>query len=152
MSVECDGNFKWWWGESEDGAYMGPFETRDQAIAAATAECVLPKFEVIEADKQIPDYRFMSADWVLETFVEHNELLWNIDQNAHDTPTYQQCKELEDMLADAIKLWFEKHKLGPYVYVFGDVRNREVIANESYQLSDATSDGIQIVCGREPTD
>lgn len=121
-----DGNFKWWYGYGQDPkSYMGPCDTREEAIATLRNS---GGGTIVEADKAIATSYIFDIDDVMQRFVEANEECWGED-GCETNHTREQSNELENMLGAALEAWFEKYPAAkPEVWNFGTERNREYIA------------------------
>lgn len=77
--------WQWWWietGECEDGGWMGEFDTRDAAIAAAQRELpVGVQFDVMEA-RSSTSQQYEGADCVPFLRTRNRETLTNGPTNA----------------------------------------------------------------------
>lgn len=122
-----DGVYFWYYGVGrEPEVYYGGENSREEALKQAWGEYPEGGFTIIEADKSVPTFDVLPADYVLERYEECNEECWGED-GADISPTGEQERELEKALADALQAWMDKHKLRGRVWNFGHMRNEEYI-------------------------
>lgn len=117
--------FLWYYGGGkEPETYHGAEKSRDEAIHQAWGEYPEGDFTIAEADKAVPTFGVLPADWVLERYEECNEECWGED-GADISATGDQERELEKILGEALEMWMDRHGLRGRVWNFGQTRNEE---------------------------
>lgn len=121
--------YAWWYGMGVDAERYLPADSREDAIAKATEEAADYEWEEISIALARPmtlNNDIFSADQVLDLLVEKNDEAWNEDGELLGMETApEQDRELELALAETLKAWREKHKIGR-AYAL-DIKECEVI-------------------------
>lgn len=139
-----DGNFKWWYrpaGGDDDDPFYGPYDTLEQATAAAMAEPDVGAVELIEADKMLPDFNCVDADYIIDSFILHNEECWNEDGECFTVdPTSEQKDKLAKDMMQILENWFKENNLGPRVWSFDTIRNKQIVEVRNEVKSNTVGD------------
>ena len=146
-----DNVYQWYYGPGEEPEYCHcVFGTREETVTQAWSEYPEGGFCVIEADKQVPSFDCIPADWVIERYEECNEECWGED-GAEISPTREQEKELEASLGAVLEAWMNKYDLAGRVWSFGHTRNKEyfgpVEGNVALKSADPASSVSSADCG-----
>jgi hypothetical protein len=121
--------WQWWASTDEENYAVGPEETRDAVIRAATEEFGGETFHVIEATQGKADLTFDAAR-VFEDIDERNSDLVDPEGGGTifgDKITRAQCRDLEARLSTALREWMAAHNIQPQVWTFDKTRNGEWI-------------------------
>jgi hypothetical protein len=123
---------KWQWYASTDGENytVGPEDTREAIIEAATGDFDGQPFVIVEAIKGIPTLRIFSrsdAD-IIELLDEANRDKGDPEGDslfADVTPFH--AEQLAEALNDKIEEWARVCEINPHVWAFAETRNQEDI-------------------------
>lgn len=124
--MQGDGNFKWWWGEGTDPEvfHIGGDTRADAIQCGKEGECDYG-FTICEADKALPDFACLRADFAMDAFNDHNEECWGEDEPDWKKVPAGAFNELEQALGVTFKAWADKYKCAPLTWNFGEQRNTE---------------------------
>lgn len=126
--MPSDGEYKWYYGGGSCPENFYAAEGgRDDAVREGWANYPEGDFTVCEADKALPSFEVMPADWIIERYEECNEECWGED-GADIAPSNEQERELEAAMAETLKSWMVKHGLQGRVWNFGNTRAEEYFA------------------------
>lgn len=129
-------NWRWWSGDNDENFQCGPFETREQAISAASTNGYVDadgRVYVIEArqhDLRIADY-IAPSDLIERIDEEYGEthVLADDDDGPWFECTPAQQKELVQALRQAANEWQDRHKLKFGGQTFTASRNGQYAAS-----------------------
>lgn len=120
----------WWAGQGGEGRFsLGPFLTRDEAVAAGRRDWDGAAFDIVEAVKGEPSLR-VDGDDILEMIDGRNEDHHDPDGDATIFPgdiSREARKELGDAVSAIIAAWVERHKVQVQGYMFDLSRNDEFV-------------------------
>ncbi|WP_312412011.1 hypothetical protein [Shinella sp.] len=125
-----DKNFKWWFADSEDAEfYRGPFDTREDAIAAGESELDGYPFHIVEADKTVMSSYVDGEEYaekIMEDLTERNEECWGEDGPDDPWGEYSNPhRSLGNAIERAVADWLEAHP--GKTWSFHEMRNGETI-------------------------
>ncbi len=122
------GPWQWYYGDGEQSEnYLGPCDTRDEAIEAGRSYFSGETFAIIEAVKGSTESLCPpSADDVISMIIDQNEDQWG-DDGWDDFDNPAEAKIAEAELDTLLKTWWSKHHhVFPAPWLFADTRNHEV--------------------------
>ncbi len=122
--------YKWWYSTNEE-CYIGPCETREDAIRDGLVEYCGEEFYILEASQAVNNLRI--EGWEITSLLEEeNRDNFNYDLGGPDglfnKITGEQYRILGDAVSKAIQDWIDTEKIpvNP-AWVFLDTRSRELI-------------------------
>lgn len=121
-------NWQWWAGRDEEYFTVGPENTREAIIQAATNDFDGEPFCIVEAYKGPPSFDAFDARDVIEQIDSCNED--RVDPDGDGTIFIgdldkDQLMDLEDRLHKAVLAWVEANKIKTEVWSFDNMRHRE---------------------------
>lgn len=124
-----DGNFKWFWAESEDAErWHGNEDSREAAISAARAEFGRDEFWICECDRAVATANINGeafAEQIMEALVESNEECFDEDFDGDAWPGNEPLRALAKDLEKVIADWLVRFPAK--TWCFGDTRAYEKI-------------------------
>lgn len=124
MAVE---KWNWWVSDHFFGDWIGPFETKEEAIAEGRAAYGGAQIVVCEALEQYIDLNVFNDYGVAEAIAENNDECASPDGDVLPNVTSDQYKGLADMLNKTAYQWAEKHGINLRAWAFAATRNEETI-------------------------
>jgi hypothetical protein len=131
MTMAGNGEFKWYWADSEDAErWHGAEDSREAAIQAARGELGNDEsFWICEADKSVMTANFNAehiAERIMDDLIEGNEECWTDDFEMDKVwPDEKPEAELANGLRDLVESWLERFP--GKTWCFGDTRYVEKI-------------------------
>ncbi|MDR3485408.1 MAG: hypothetical protein P4M05_10945 [Bradyrhizobium sp.] len=121
--------WKWWVSLDGGDVYHNACATREEALEIARGygtNAIYGTTAIIAECKQ-QDFRTdIDGDRILEWLQESNEEL--IGEGEYIDCSAEQLKDLEDSVEATIRAWVERHKINNTAWMFGDVRNKEIVS------------------------
>lgn len=124
-----DDDWKWYAGDNDESLTLGPFDSREAAIAEGTdyfADCA-DWLHILEAQKAT--FPPPSAHWIiLDMFENASEGLFGEDY-PEPLGTQEQHDEAEAELQALLNSWMDKwrNEIFPTPWTFNKIRNHDVI-------------------------
>jgi len=143
--MSSDGVYLWYYGGGSQPDMYYAADSRDDAIKQGWGTYPEGDFSIVEADKAVPSFEVLPADYVIERYEECNEECWGED-GAEINATPAQERELEAALGAALQAWMDKHNLRGRVWNFGHMRNEEHFPEREHQEGCASGDFGPCTC------
>lgn len=118
---EISADSPWWHTQDDDGAWSGPFATRDDAIADAQGDYGDDEpFLICQAEQGCYSLGCFDGDDILERLADYNEEKVNEDGEIFHTANISPAmkRDLGDMVARAILEWTVKHSISITAWAF----------------------------------